>query len=118
MMYILQLDATNVGLLLFAEEKAIPTVIVASPSMLSLVSQNMPPWNGIKDFIKCRYDSLVFAGSFMQLNKVCREDWYAFAFNCLSFICLSLTDAGRFALTFLVAPIIWAPISTDTIGLF
>lgn len=112
-MYILQLDATNVGLLLFAEEKSIPTVIVASPSMLSLVSQNIPPWNGIKDFIKRRYDSLVFAGSFMQLNKVCGEELYSFVFNCLS-----STDAGRFALTFLVAPIIWAPISTDTIGLF
>ena len=71
------------GGLLLAEEKTIPSVMVASPSMLVLISEKMPPWNGIKDFIKRRYDSFVFAGSFMRLNKVCREDWHSFAFNCL-----------------------------------
>ena len=112
MMYILQLDATNVGGLLFAEENTIPSVMVAPHSMLGLISQNSPPWKGIKDFVKRRFDSLIFAGTFMQLNKVCTEDWYFFAFNGLSY-----TDADRFAPTFLVAPITWAPISTDTIRL-
>lgn len=97
------------GGLLLAEEKSIPSVMVASSSMLGLISEKMPPWNGIKDLIKRRYDSLVFAGSFMQLNKVCWEDWYSFA--------LSSADASKFPLAFLVAPVIWAPIPTDTVGL-
>jgi hypothetical protein len=87
--------------------------MVAPSSVLGLLSEKAPPWKGIKDFVKRRYNSIARGRKFVQLNKVGWEDVL------LSLLWSASTDARKFALPLFltVAPILWAPISTDAIRL-